>query len=465
MRALAGGFLCAMIVAIVLTPWVRRLALRIGALDRYSARKVIGGEVAPRLGGLGIAAAFYATLGLLWLAGSTLAVGAVTAWPPLGALLLGGVPILLLGCVDDLRGMGALTKLTVQISVSVLLWYCGLRIDGRVLGVFDLPDWLSLGLTVLWITGVINAVNLIDGLDGLASGVAFFALCSTAGIALLRGDLVLALLAVTLCGAVLGFLVFNWNPASIIMGDAGSMFLGYLLATTSIWTVQKAATVVLAVFPAVALGLPLLDTSLTIGRRLLSGRPVMLADRDHVHHRLLGRGLSHRKTVILLYAVCAVFSGLSVAIVTSSPGEARVLTLVAALFAVGLAYALGYVRNGPEGIWHGLRRRARNRALLQRLGSLGGELDKAHEVAELQEAVREFAEALGTVDLTLVLDGEPAERPAAPGTSYPIRATTGILARLESRVAEVRLSPDDRILVQLLCDLLAPPLRRLSGRR
>ncbi|MCS6915520.1 MAG: MraY family glycosyltransferase [Myxococcales bacterium] len=464
MRSLAVGFSSAMLLALLLTPQVRRLAIRLGALDRYSARKVLGGSTVPRLGGLAIAVAFYVTWLLLWFGQSTLAVGAVTAWPPLAALLLGGLPILLLGCVDDLRGMRALTKLTVQVTVSVLLWYAGLRISGPVLG-WDLPRWLSLLLTVLWITGVINAVNLIDGLDGLASGVALFALSSTAVIAMLRGELVLALLVVTLAGAVAGFLVFNWNPASIIMGDAGSMFLGYLLATTSIWTVQKSATIVLAVLPAVTLGLPLLDTSLTIGRRLLSGRPVMLADRDHVHHRLLGRGLSHRQAVMLLYAVCAVFSGLSIGMVLSGPVLSKLLLLLAALFAGGLAYALGYVGRGPEGVWEGLRRRRRNRAILRRLSSLGHQLQGAQQVADLQQAVREFAQALGTVDLTLVLDGSEAADRSETGTSYPIRTLDGVVARLELNVDERHISPDDRVLMQLLCDMLAPPLCRLSRRR
>jgi hypothetical protein len=125
----------------------------------------------------------------------------------------------------------------------------------------------------------------------------------------------LALLTGTLMGAVLGFLRYNWAPASIMMGDTGSLFLGYLLAATSIWSVRKSATAVLVVFPVVALGLPLLDTSLTISRRLLAGRPVMQADRDHVHHRLLGHGLPVQKVVLLLYAACAVFSALSLGMV------------------------------------------------------------------------------------------------------------------------------------------------------
>lgn len=468
MRALLAGFAFACLITVVLTPLVRRLALQLGALDQLSARKVNSGREVPRMGGLGIAVAFYSTLLLLWLLRSQLFQGVLAEGQRVLALLCGGVPILLLGCIDDLHGMRALTKLSVQTAVAASLWWLGLRVDGALW--LALPAWASLGLTVLWISGVINAVNLIDGLDGLASGVAFFALAATATIALLRGDLLLALFTVTLGGAVLGFLVFNWNPASIFMGDTGSMFLGYLLATTSIWAVQKSATAVLVMFPAVALALPLLDTALTIGRRLLSGRPVMQADRDHVHHRLLGRGLSHRQTVGLLYLVCAVFSGLSVAMVFAERRAALLLLLLSGLCALGLAYALGYVAEGPQGIWHSLRQRKRNRALLQRLDALGRELAQADEVEVLTRAVADFGAQMETVALRLeVLPPEGREglrqEVEADTTRYPVRLREGVLGHLEASQSERDISPDDRVLMQLLCDLLAPPLGRLRRRR
>lgn len=466
MRALSFGFCAAFLLSLGLTPWVRLLALRLGALDPFSARKVLSPRATvPRLGGLGIAAAFYTAFLFLLLSQSTLALAVVADGERATALLLGGVPILVLGGIDDLRGTTARTKLLVQVLVAAGLWYAGLRIGGvtTLWEHFHPPQLLSFALTLLWIVGVINAVNLIDGLDGLASGVAFFALLSTFAISILRGDLLLALLSAALAGAVLGFLLFNWNPASIFMGDAGSMFLGYVLATTSIWTVQKAVTAVLVIFPAVALGLPLLDTSLTISRRLLSGRPVMQADRDHVHHRLLGRGLSHRHAVVLLYGVCAVFSGLAVAMVCMDRSASRLLLLLAACFALMLAYVLGYIRRGPEGIFHGRERRARNRALQQRLAALAPLLCEAQDHADLAAAVAEFGRAMGTIDLRLRLPGERGSgTPAA--TCYLIHGEGRDLGRVESPVAESSISPDDRVLMQLLCDALISPLSRLSGR-
>ena len=373
MRALALGFLMALLLSLLLTPAVRRLALWLGALDPFSARKVIAPSAVPRLGGLGIAAAFYVVVGILWLLGSTVARATLHPATPVGWILLGGVPILVLGAVDDLYGLRALPKLAVQLAVGGLLWGAGLRVLGTSSpgGSIELYGVLSFVVTVAWLIGVVNAVNLIDGLDGLASGVALFALGTTTVAALLRGDLLLALLTGMLAGAVLGFLRFNWTPASIMMGDTGSLFLGYLLATTSIWSVRKSATAVLVVFPVVALGLPLLDTSLTISRRLLAGRPVMQADRDHVHHRLLGQGLPVRRAVLLLYGVCAVFAALSLGMVLGERGSGRWLLGAAAGFALLVAYSLGYLRGGSQGLWAALRKRRWTQALLRELGFEG----------------------------------------------------------------------------------------------
>jgi len=254
-RALGFGFAVALLLSLLLTPGVRKLAPWLGALDPFSARKVLTVPAVPRLGGVGIAAAFYAAVGLLWALGSTVARATLDPATPVGPILLGGVPILVLGVLDDLYGLRALPKLAVQLAVGIGLWAVGLRVLGTSspAGDIELYGVLSCVVTVAWLALVVNAVNLIDGLDGLASGVALFALGTTTVAALLRGELLLALLTGTLAGAVLGFLRFNWTPASIMMGDAGSLFLGYLLATTSIWSVRKSATAVLVVFPVVAL--------------------------------------------------------------------------------------------------------------------------------------------------------------------------------------------------------------------
>ncbi|HNO68991.1 MAG TPA: MraY family glycosyltransferase, partial [Pseudomonadota bacterium] len=242
------------------------------------------------------------------------------------------------------------------------------------------------------------------------------------------------------------------------MGDSGSLFLGYLLATTSIWSVRKSATAVLVVFPVVALGLPLLDTGLTISRRFLAGRPVMQADRDHVHHRLLLKGLPVRRAVLLLYGVCLVFSGLSLLMVLGSPWAARLGLALSVGFALSLGYWFGYLRSGPQGLWAALTRRGRTQKLLARLDVLQAELQAVQSLVALEQVVEEFGDLLG---VTLRLDRQTDA--VEPG-SYPIMSSGKqgkLLAVLRVSPPEHESNPDERTLIGLFCDALAPTLLRV----
>ncbi len=477
MRALSLSLVLSAILALILTPLVRSLALRLRALDPFSARKLVSPRPIPRLGGLAVALAFYATLLALWLAGSVLTRATLSAETPVLSILIGSLPILLVGVIDDLRGLHALPKLTVEVSVSVGLWLSGLRIEPThwlgitvspgAIGSPELISALSCLLTVAWLVGVMNATNLIDGLDGLAGGVAFFALSTTAIAAFLRGDLLLALLACALAGAVVGFLFYNVQPASIFLGDAGSLFLGYLLAATAIWSVRKAATAVLLVCPAVALGLPLLDTSLTISRRLLSGRPLMQGDGDHVHHRLRGR-LGVRRAVWLLYGVCAVFSMLALAMLLGGKTTARLALGLALLFALGLGWGLGYLRGGPSGLWQALRRRKATRERLLAIQRAVQTAASSSDLAAVQQAIAPLGQRLG---LTLSIAPSPSVTSIAQGSgeppdpeTYPVGLEQQILAQLTVRGRGTAPTPDEQALLQLLADLLAPTLARLLQR-
>ncbi len=459
MRALGVGLVLAFALALALTPKIRRLAQRLGALDPFSARKLCFAPTVPRLGGLAVAAAFYLTLATLWLGRSVLTRATLSAETPVLEILAFGLPILLLGTFDDLYGLRALPKLTVEVLVSIGLWAAGLRIAA-------LPNLLSLALTVAWLVGVMNATNLIDGLDGLASGVALFGLAATGAAALLRGDLLLGLLVVVLAGAVLGFLVYNLRPASIFLGDAGSLFLGYLLGATAVWSVRKTATAVLLVFPVVALGLPLLDTSLTISRRLLSGRPISQGDRDHVHHRLLGR-FGPNRAIYMLYAVCAVFSGLAVAMLIGGPLVARLALLGAVLCALGLAYLSGYLRSGPQGLVRALRDRKTTQRLLRELDALDRRLVHRPSQAELVREVEALSAALGYPLVLAEADGTAAATASSnlPASSqnlrYPIGQGRTIYGYLVAWRSESELSPAEQTILQLLCDVLAPRLARI----
>src|SRR5450432_188609 len=327
MRSAAVAFILSIVCGTILTPLVRRFAHRIGALDHaYSSRKIHARPI-PRLGGVAIVLAFFAPLvGLLFVHAGVNEMFLAEREKVIG-LFVGGIAIALLGVYDVLRGAGPGRKFTVQFAVAGLMYALGYRIEALAnpfgpelqLGVASLP------FTLFWIVGVINAMNLIDGLDGLAGGVALVAVLTTFLISLQRGHPLMVLLSGSLAGAILGFLFYNFNPATIFMGDTGSMFLGFVLATSAIQTNQKSSTAVAVLIPGIALGLPIIDTLLAMGRRALRGRPMFQADKEHIHHRLLAIGLSHRQAVLFLYGLCVVFGALALMLTYATSGQAAAI--------------------------------------------------------------------------------------------------------------------------------------------
>ncbi|RKH26569.1 undecaprenyl/decaprenyl-phosphate alpha-N-acetylglucosaminyl 1-phosphate transferase [Corallococcus sp. CA041A] len=304
------AFLVSFLVALVLTWRVRERALAWGWLDQANSSRKVHVRPVPRLGGIGIVGGFFAPLCALFIVDSGVGDQFLAQTSLIVGLFVGGAIIAALGFYDDLKGAGAKLKFSVQFAVALGLYALGFRIEvlANPFGAELTLGLLSLPLTVLWVVGVINALNLIDGLDGLAGGVAFFGVGTHFLLALMRGDVLLCLLMVALAGAILGFLVFNFNPASIFMGDTGSMFLGFVLAAVSIKTSSKSGTAVALLVPVMALGLPIMDTLLAMVRRSLLGRPMFSADKEHIHHRLMSRLLlSHRTTVLVLYALCTLF--------------------------------------------------------------------------------------------------------------------------------------------------------------
>jgi len=258
--------------------------------------------------------AFSVTLGL-WL-GLSLVFPRLASGTDLATLLRIYIPacfIFCLGIYDDLRGTGPYTKFAVQAIAAGMLFVGGMRVLNLPLlfGVHTLPWFVDLPATVLWVVAVTNAFNLIDGLDGLAAGSALFSTIVFFVVALVNQSWLGALISITLTGAILGFLRFNFNPATIFLGDSGSLFIGFMLSALALAGAQKAPTFVAVAIPVVSFGLPILETSLSILRRLISGRPIFTADREHIHHKLLQMGLSHRQVVIVLYAVSALFAMLS----------------------------------------------------------------------------------------------------------------------------------------------------------
>lgn len=327
MRTYLGLFCLAAVFSLVITPAVRKLGQRLRAYGQ--ARDGREQPQIPRMGGLSIFLATLAAWGVLLVVPNAMRARFLSEWYALFTLLVPGTLVLLLGLYDDLVGAVPWQKLAVETLAAGMVWWAGFRITSLpIIGYGVHNPILSFVLTALWIVAVTNALNLIDGLDGLAAGVVFFVTISVFVVSLIQGNYFVCILAITLAGALLGFLRFNFAPATIFLGDTGSLFLGFFLATLAIHTSQKSSTLLAIVVPFVAFGLPLLDTSLTVARRFLNGRPLFVADRDHLHHRLLQKKHTPRVAVMILYALAALFSLGSLLIVAST---GNLIALVAVL--------------------------------------------------------------------------------------------------------------------------------------
>lgn len=292
------AFLIAMVVTIIMTPFMKKLAFRFNVVDRPNEDRKIHQKVMPYLGGVAIAIGFFA--GYLFL------------YPKLQfmpAFIIGVLLILITGIVDDKYSLSPKYKLLIQIIAAVIVVSSGITVNFiRVpyLGQIDFGFW-AYPLTILWIVGITNAINLIDGLDGLAAGVSSIALGATLIMGIINGQAVAIGLCVILLGGTIGFLFFNIHPAKIFMGDAGSMFIGYTLAVISILGLFKSLTFFSVVIPIIVLAVPIFDTSFAIIRRIAKGQKISTPDRMHLHHCLMRMGFSHRTTVFIIYGISAIF--------------------------------------------------------------------------------------------------------------------------------------------------------------
>jgi len=338
----------AFLVALVFTPVVRLLAVKMGAVDDPKKETDPGRRMhsrpIPRMGGLAIFFGFLLS-GLVFLAPLD---------GQLRRILLGAVIIVILGIFDDIYELSAKLKLLVQIvcALIVTLGKEGLTIDVLSNPNIFSPDpywelgWLSVPVTVVWIVGMTNAVNLIDGLDGLACGVSCISSLTLLVIALLVGEPQIAILVAALAGGCLGFLPYNMNPAKIFMGDTGSTFLGYVLACISVQGLFKMYTLISFVVPFLLFGLPIFDTCFAFVRRIAHGQSPMHADRSHVHHRLIDMGFSQKQAVAVLYVITAIL-GLSAVVLTTS-GAVKAMLLLFAFCAAGTVALSIFNANGKK---------------------------------------------------------------------------------------------------------------------
>ncbi len=329
------GIAVAFLVSLALTPVAIKLARKLNIVDIPNQRKVHTTPT-PRMGGIAIYAGF--VLGTLALAVYTRQVA---------ALLIAVTIVMFTGLVDDIKGISPKVKLLGQIIASLVLVQAGFYVEfitNPFTGGIISLGWWGIPITVLWLTGISNTINLIDGLDGLASGVSVIAAAATAIVCLAQGEVLSAALAGVVAGAACGFLPWNFHPAKTFMGDCGSLTLGFLLGALALMGLSKGATVISVFIPFIILGVPIFDTFFAIIRRLFLKKHIFEADKMHLHHSLLSLGMSHRQTVLTIYAL-ALIMGLAavlMAVLTSSQAVIVLALVTVATFAG--AECLGVLR-------------------------------------------------------------------------------------------------------------------------
>lgn len=294
----AIAFLVSLVTVLVITPLVIKFAIKIGAIDKPNHRKVHK-NVMPRLGGLaifiGVVAGYFA--GGLYDQKVT-------------AISIGALLIVAIGILDDKYELSAKVKFAGQLVVAGLIVASGLTIDLLsipYIGNFELGMW-SYPITVFWIVAITNAINLIDGLDGLSAGISAIGIATIAIMAGLNGKMLILMISVILLGSIIGFLFYNFHPAKIFMGDTGALFLGYSISILSLLGLYKSVTLFSFLVPIIILGVPVFDTTFAIIRRIVNKKPISAPDKSHLHHRLLALGFSHRNTVLAIYAFGIMFS-------------------------------------------------------------------------------------------------------------------------------------------------------------
>jgi UDP-GlcNAc:undecaprenyl-phosphate GlcNAc-1-phosphate transferase len=347
---LSGSF----VVTACLTPLAMVVARRIGAVDRGGHRKV-SQKTMPLLGGIAVALPFLIVCGLGILGASDLLSTIIGMRAQLWAVLIGGLCILGVGIIDDTRGMRARHKFFSEAAVALFLCFCGFSIQSvnlPFLGTIHFGVVLGAIITILWIVGLTNAMNIIDGLDGLASGIALIAALGLGFIAAINGAVFVVLLCTALAGSLAAFLLFNFHPARIFLGDTGSLFLGFTLAAISLTASMKMSGTVIFLAPMLALGLPLFEVTLSMLRRYIQGLPIYCADAGHIHHRLLKRGFTQRRVALILYAA-GIMCLLAALFASTASTRTSALLFPLGLYAAAMltiGWLAGYSRNLGESL-------------------------------------------------------------------------------------------------------------------
>lgn len=330
-------FIISMIISLIMTPQIRKLAIKVGAVDIPKDNRRVHKKPMPLMGGLAMYISIIITSLIFLPIDKTLI-----------SIIIGGTIILISGMIDDIKELSPRMKFLFQIIAAVVLIIGDVKIEAITnpftktsklinLGVFSVP------ITIFWIVGITNTLNLIDGLDGLAAGVAMISSLSFLAVANKFNYIPVIIMSSIIAGSCLGFLPYNFNPAKIFMGDTGALFLGFLLAALSIEGVMKSVATIAVVVPIIILGVPIFDTTFAIFRRLLNGRSIAEADKGHLHHRLLAMGYSQKKTVLILYSISAVFGVCATLIAKANSKRGVIMAIVLFIITILLAGKMGLI--------------------------------------------------------------------------------------------------------------------------
>lgn len=335
-------FIVSVMISLVMTPIIRKFAIKIGAVDIPKDDRRMHKTAMPLMGGLAIYISVMAGMFLFMDLSKSVV-----------AIMIGATIILISGIIDDLRELSPKLKLFFQIMAGVVLIIGGVKVNFITNPFSDQSimmslSWLSIPITLFWVVGITNTLNLIDGLDGLSAGVAMISSFSFMLVANKFDNIPMAILSSAVSGACLGFLPYNFNPARIFMGDTGALFLGFMLAAISIEGVMKSVATIAIVVPIMILGVPIFDTAFAILRRLISGKSIMSADKGHLHHRLLKKGFDQKETVLILYLISAIFGAIAVLMSKINSVRSVYMSIILFIIAVIIAVKLGFFVNKED---------------------------------------------------------------------------------------------------------------------
>ncbi len=404
-------------LSLILTPIFRDIFRSYGMVDEPDFGRKIHKYPIPRVGGMAIACAYAASFLIVQWKTGIVAESLTLVWKVLPA----AITVFVVGVIDDLWGLRSWQKLIGQVVAAGIACYNGILVVD-VIGLHE-KAWWTIPVTILWLLACTNAFNLVDGMDGLAAGLGMFATLTIFVAALLQKNIALAMATVPLAGCLVGFLCYNFNPATIFLGDSGSLLIGFLMGCYGIIWTEKSATLLGLTAPLMALSLPLIDVGLAIVRRFLRRQPIFSADRGHIHHRLLDRGMSPKKAALLLYGICGIVAVFSLfeTVFHNNAVSSVIVLLFCAVALIGIQY-LGYTEFSVAGkmlFGGGLQR---NMKAEIDLGALQKSIEKAGTVAECAHLVEDAAGKYGLVVIRMCLGGEGfGNKTGVEGASWTAR--------------------------------------------